>query len=101
MIDNDIDPFAKGLDAIMKERSLKPAPLSEMAGLGVSAIRDMFRKGGSPRLSTASSISRALGMSIDEVIAAGSGAGFRHAAQSDSVDAPPARSGLQRRSKRR
>lgn len=71
--DPDIDPFARGLQAVIASRNLKPAPLSVQAGLSDSAIRDMVRKGGSPKLSTAQAIANVLGMTIDDIIAAGGG----------------------------
>lgn len=65
------DPFAIGLRIVMDARDLKPAPLAVSAGLGDSAIRDLFRKGASPKVSTAQAIAEQLRMSIDEVILAG------------------------------
>lgn len=72
MNDGDLsDPFVIGLRAIMERRGERPAPLAVRAGLSDSAIRDLFRKGASPKLSTALALAGALGASIDEVIAAG------------------------------
>ena len=72
MTDDDIDdPFALGLKVIMEARGLRPAPLALSAGLGNSAVRDLFRKGASPKVSTAAALAAQLGLNIDEVIAAG------------------------------
>lgn len=72
MSDDEIDdPFALGLRAIMEARGIKPAPLAVAAGLGNSAVRDLFRKGASPKVSTAKALAVQLGLSIDEVIDAG------------------------------
>lgn len=71
MNDELTDPFVIGLRTIMDRRGEKPAPLAVRAGLSDSAIRDLFRKGASPRLSTALALAQALGLSLDEVIAAG------------------------------
>lgn len=65
------DPFVVGLRVIMDRRGERPAPLAVRAGLSDSAIRDLFRKGASPKLSTALALADTLGMSLDEVIAAG------------------------------
>lgn len=67
------DPFALGLRAVMAATGVKPAPLSVAAGLGNSAVRDLFKKGASPKVSTASAIAGQLGMTIDQVIRAGMG----------------------------
>jgi phage repressor protein C with HTH and peptisase S24 domain len=72
MIDDEIDdPFALGLRVVMEERGIKPAPLAVAAGLGNSAVRDLFRKGASPKVSTAKALAAQLGLSIDDVIEAG------------------------------
>ena len=76
------DAFVLGLRAIMEARGEKPAPLSERAGLGITAVRDLFRKGSSPKVSTALALSRALDVSIDEVILSGRG----HVAMNASGD---------------
>lgn len=65
------DVFVIGLKAVMDSRGEKPAPLSERAGLGITAVRDLFRKASSPKVSTALAIAKALNLSIDEIIAAG------------------------------
>lgn len=73
-MEKDTD-FVRGLDAVMRARGLKPAPLSERAGLGASFVRDLFRsKAKSPKLSTALKLADALGMSVEDIIAAGSSA---------------------------
>lgn len=70
------DRFALGVQAIIAARDLKPAVISVAAGLGVSAVRDLFRYGSSPKISTAMAIAEHLGMTIDEVIAVGSSGEF-------------------------
>ena len=65
------DPFAAGLQKIMEAEDIKAAPLSEAAGLGTSAVRDIFRKTGSPKLSTAAAIARELGRTVDEIMQIG------------------------------
>lgn len=67
------DSFVLGLRAVMDLRGEKAAPLAERAGLGITAIRDLFRKASSPKISTALAISDAMGLTIDQVIAAGRG----------------------------
>ncbi|WP_126975599.1 helix-turn-helix domain-containing protein [Frigidibacter oleivorans] len=69
--DNDLDDFLVGLKLVMERRGLKPAPLAIEAGLGVTAIRDLYRRRSSPKVSTAEAIARQLDMGIDEIIAAG------------------------------
>lgn len=69
--ENIDDPFSIGLRVVMAARGIKPAPLATAAGLGNSAVRDLFRKGASPKLSTASALAEQLGLSIDQVIDAG------------------------------
>ena len=65
------DAFVIGLRVVMDGRGEKASPLAERAGLGITAVRDLFRKGSSPKVSTALALSRALGLSIDDVILAG------------------------------
>lgn len=77
MTDIQTDPFAIGLRVLMDRMGEKPAPLALKAGLSDSAIRDIFRKNGSPKVSTAMALASALGMTIDDVIAAGSGGPVR------------------------
>jgi phage repressor protein C with HTH and peptisase S24 domain len=55
----------------MEAEDIKAAPLSEAAGLGTSAVRDIFRKTGSPKLSTAAAIARELGRTVDEIMQIG------------------------------
>lgn len=72
MNDGNIDdPFSLGLRVVMEARGIKPAPLATAAGLGNSAVRDLFRKGASPKVSTARALAGQLGLSIDEIIEAG------------------------------
>lgn len=68
---DESDEFLEGLRKVMEAKSLKPAPLSEKAGLGTTAIRDLYRKkAASPKLSTALKIADAVEMSVDQIIAA-------------------------------
>lgn len=71
MNDEITDPFCIGLRVLMERRGEKPAPLALRAGLSDSTIRDLFRNGSSPKVSTALALADALGLSLDEVIAAG------------------------------
>ncbi|MGR3495403.1 XRE family transcriptional regulator [Citreimonas sp.] len=65
------EKFVAGLKVVMDKRGLKPAPLSEQAGLGTSFIRDLIRsKAQSPKLSTALQIAGALNLSVDAIISA-------------------------------
>ncbi|ATQ56181.1 LexA family transcriptional regulator [Paracoccus yeei] len=74
MVERDVDAFVSGLKTAMQIKGWKPAPLSEAAGMGISAVRDLFRKNSSPKVSTAQALARALGMTVDEIIALGDGA---------------------------
>lgn len=65
------DPFVRGLEVVMAAKGERPAPLSTRAGLGISAVRDLFRKDVSPKLATARALALELGMTVEEVIAAG------------------------------
>ncbi len=86
MEDDDIeDPFALGLRAIMDARGIKPAPLAVASGLGNSAVRDLFRKGASPKVSTATAIAAQLGLTIDQVISAGQGGAVPDSVRADLV----------------
>jgi phage repressor protein C with HTH and peptisase S24 domain len=80
------DPFVVGLKVLMVQTGEKPAPLAKSAGMGVSAIRDLFRKGSSPKVSTAMAVAEALGTTIDGVVAAGRGltVALLHNNESDS-----------------
>lgn len=71
MTNSELDPFARGLKKIMDADGIKAAPLSEAAGLSNSAVRDIFRKVGSTKLSTATALAKQLGRSIDEIIRLG------------------------------
>jgi phage repressor protein C with HTH and peptisase S24 domain len=74
MSDDDLDPFVKGLQVAMAAKGWKAAPLATASGLGISAVRDLFRaKAASPKVSTAEALAKTLGMTIDEVIDAGRG----------------------------
>ena len=76
MADEEEDDFTKGLRLVMQAQGQKPAPLSEAAGLGTTAVRDIFRKGGSPKITTAVRLAQALGTTVDAIISAGSGGGL-------------------------
>ncbi|MCE8432628.1 helix-turn-helix domain-containing protein [Rhodovulum sulfidophilum] len=68
------DDFLAGLERIMDARGLRAAPLSEAAGLSKSFIRDLRRgKAASPKLDTAMKVARALGISVEEILAAANG----------------------------
>lgn len=85
MTQDELDPFVKGLQIAMEAKGWKPAPLAIAAGLGVSAVRDLFRaKAASPKVSTAEALARTLGMSIDEIMAAGR-SGVAHQSQPVAV----------------
>lgn len=77
MTDVLTDPFAIGLRVLMDRMGEKPAPLALKAGLSDSAIRDIFRKNASPKVSTAMALASALGVTIDDVIVAGAGGPVR------------------------
>jgi len=68
----DADPFVQGLMEIFgRDPSLKPASVSKRAGLSDSAIRKMFEKPAtSPKISSATRIAQALGMTVEDVISA-------------------------------
>lgn len=67
------DPFITGLRAIFTANpDLRPATICSLAGLDKSTIRMMFEgRSKSPKVTTGISIARALGMTIEEVIAQG------------------------------
>ena len=100
--DRDLDTFVRGLERAMEEGGWKMKPLSEAAGLGETAVKDLFRKRSSPKVSTAHALAVAMGRSVDEILALGMSAGSpmsRHAiavaghvgagAQVDLFDAYP------------
>lgn len=67
------DPFIAGLDAIIEgSDGLSRASVSDRAGLDTSTIRKMMANpSASPKLVTALSIAKALGMRVEEIIDAG------------------------------
>lgn len=67
----DLDAFVRGLKIAMDSDGWKMKPLSEAAGMGESAVRDLFRYSSSPKVSTAHAISTAMGRSVDEIISLG------------------------------
>lgn len=67
MCESDLDPFVRGLEVAMQLTGWKPAPLSKAAGMGETAVRDLFRKNSSPKVSTASAIARAMGLTVDYI----------------------------------
>lgn len=64
------DPFVLGLRTIIdRDPKLKPATVSKQAGLSSSAIRKMFENPTtSPKISSATSIAKALGLTVEAVI---------------------------------
>ncbi|WP_226782730.1 helix-turn-helix domain-containing protein [Oceaniglobus trochenteri] len=63
------DPFVAGLLRLLKERKLKPAPLSKAAGLSESFIRDLqSNPASSPKTINAQKIADLLGLSISDII---------------------------------
>lgn len=83
--DQDLDPFVRGLQRIIERDGWKMKPLSLAAGLGETAVRDLFRKDSSPKVSTARALAAAVGESIDGVIAFGEGLPIKPT----SLGAPP------------
>lgn len=77
MVDQDVDAFVAGLKVAMERSGWKAAPLSEAAGMGTSAVRDLLRKNSSPKVSTAQALAGALGLTLDEVISLGGGSTVR------------------------
>lgn len=73
MVVQDVDAFVAGLKIAMEKTGWKAAPLSEAAGMGVSAVRDLIRKNSSPKVSTAQALAGVMGLTLDEVIALGGG----------------------------
>lgn len=71
MTEKERDTFVRGLEIAMQRTNWKPAPLSEASGMGITAIRDLFRKNSSPKVSTAQAIAETIGMTVDDIIALG------------------------------
>jgi len=72
VMDKHVDPFVEGLLRVMAARKLKASPLSKAAGLGESFIRDLASNpDSSPKISNAQKLADTLGLSIDDIIAAG------------------------------
>jgi transcriptional regulator with XRE-family HTH domain len=66
--------FLNGLLRVMEDQNVKDATLSLRAGLGASFVRDLKRsKAQSPRLDTAMRLAAALGMTVEDIIAAADG----------------------------
>ncbi|SEN90304.1 Peptidase S24-like [Paracoccus alcaliphilus] len=74
MENTDLDAFVRGLEVAMKRTGWKAAPLSEASGMGTTAVRDLFRKKSSPKVSTAFALASTIGMTVDEIIRLGEGA---------------------------
>jgi len=72
MSEQNLDAFVQGLKIAMDQDGWKMKPLSQAAGMGDSAIRDLFRKSSSPKVSTAHAIADAMGRTVDELISLGS-----------------------------
>ena len=73
MKSQELNAFVRGLRVVMEADGWKMKPLSEAAGMGETAIKDLFRYQSAPKVTTAHQIATALGRSIDEIIAIGSG----------------------------
>lgn len=71
MSEQNLDAFVRGLKIAMDIDGWKMKPLSQAAGMGESAIRDLFRKSSSPKVSTAHAIADAMGRTVDEIISLG------------------------------
>ncbi|MBD3785657.1 MAG: helix-turn-helix domain-containing protein [Sphingomonadales bacterium] len=69
----ELNAFSRGLKIAMDQDGWKMRPLSEAAGLGESAVKDIFRKALSPKISTCYAIAQAMGRSLDEIIELGNG----------------------------
>lgn len=67
----ELDAFVRGLEIAMKADGWKMKPLSEAAGMGETAVKDLFRYASSPKVSTAYALATALGRSVDDLIALG------------------------------
>ncbi len=71
------EDFVRGLEKVMQNKGWRAAPLSEAAGLGTSFIRDLRRsKAQSPKLSNAIKLANVLGLSVEQIIAAGGNESF-------------------------
>lgn len=71
MSEKERDTFVRGLEIAMQRTNWKAAPLSEAAGMGITAVRDLFRKNSSPKVSTAQAIAETIGMTVDDIIMLG------------------------------
>ena len=71
----ELDAFVRGLQLAMATDGWKMKTLSEAAGMGETAVKDLFRYSSSPKVSTAHAIATAMGRSVDELIALGENAG--------------------------
>lgn len=69
----NLDPFVRGLEVAMELTGWRAAPLSKAAGMGETAVRDLFRKGSSPKVSTAKALAAAMGLTVDQVLDLGIG----------------------------
>lgn len=67
MMDYELDPFVRGLQIIMEADGWKMKNLSAAAGMGETAVRDLIRKGSSPKVSTALAMAKVLGRTVDEI----------------------------------
>lgn len=72
MMDYELDPFVRGLQIIMEADGWKMKSLSAAAGMGETAVRDLIRKGSSPKVSTALAMAKVLGRTVDEITNIGS-----------------------------
>lgn len=92
MTDYELDPFVRGLQIIMEADGWKMKNLSAAAGMGETAVRDLIRKGSSPKVSTALAMAKVLGRTIDDITTIGH-RGEIGDAQSGN-EAPPATPGF-------
>lgn len=71
MTEQHRDAFVRGLKIIMDADQWKMKPLSLAAGMGESAVRDLFRNESSPKVANAVALAKAVGRSVDEIVQIG------------------------------
>lgn len=71
MTEQHRDAFVRGLKIIMTLDQWKMKPLSLAAGMGESAVRDLFRNESSPKVANAVALAKAVGRSVDEIVQIG------------------------------
>ena len=62
------DAFGHRLRVLLADRGMSQAELAEQAGVTQQAVSNYMTKGASPGLTTAVSIARALGVSVDDLV---------------------------------